>query len=107
MIPNYAYWGLPNYMKYVNTPGYYPPQNIPMNKKSTNNEKRIPYSSNSTEKNSSPNFTNENNSEPLLTVFGINFYFDDILIICLLFFLYNENVSDTSLFLVFIILLLS
>ena len=41
MIPNYAYWGLPNYMKYVNTPGYYPPQNIPMNKKSTNNEKRI------------------------------------------------------------------
>lgn len=40
-------------------------------------------------------------------IFGITLYFDDILIICLLFFLYNEGVKDQLLFMSLILLLLS
>lgn len=44
---------------------------------------------------------------PLFQIFGINLYFDDILIICLIFFLYQEGVKDESLFIALILLLLS
>lgn len=40
-------------------------------------------------------------------VFGITLHFDDILIICLLLFLYNEGVKDQLLFVSLIMLLLS
>lgn len=52
------------------------------------------------------NFENdfENN---YIEIMGIKLYFDDILLICLIFFLYNENVKDTYLFLSLILLLLS
>lgn len=40
-------------------------------------------------------------------ILGIKLYFDDILLICLIFFLYNEGVKDQSLFLSLIMLLLS
>lgn len=39
--------------------------------------------------------------------FGINLHFDDILLICLLLFLYNEGVKDQFLFISLIMLLLS
>ncbi len=39
--------------------------------------------------------------------FGIKLYFDDILLICLLLFLYNEGVKDQFLFISLIMLLLS
>jgi hypothetical protein len=39
--------------------------------------------------------------------FGITLYFDDILLICLLIFLYNEGVKDQFLFISLILLLLS
>lgn len=38
---------------------------------------------------------------------GIKLYFDDILLICLIFFLYTEGVQDEMLFLALILLLLS
>ena len=41
------------------------------------------------------------------TIAGITLYFDDILIICLLFFLYSEGVKDEMLFISLILLLLS
>ena len=44
---------------------------------------------------------------PLFQILGINLYFDDILIICLIFFLYQEGVQDESLFIALILLLLS
>lgn len=52
------------------------------------------------------NFENdfENN---YIEIMGIKLYFDDILLICLIFFLYNENVKDTYLFISLILLLLS
>ena len=40
-------------------------------------------------------------------IFGIRLYFDDILILCLLFFLYQEDVNDQLLFIALLLLLLS
>ena len=40
-------------------------------------------------------------------IFGITLHFDDVLLICLLFFLYNERVNDQLLFISLILLLLS
>ena len=40
-------------------------------------------------------------------LFGIKLYFDDVLILSLLFFLYNEEVKDEGLFLALILLLIS
>lgn len=40
-------------------------------------------------------------------IMGIKLYFDDILLICLIFFLYNEGVQDEMLFMALILLLLS
>lgn len=49
----------------------------------------------------------DNNYSPIFSILGINIYFDDILIICLLFFLYNEKVEDYYLYFALILLLLS
>lgn len=40
-------------------------------------------------------------------LFGLKLYFDDILLICLIFFLYQEGVKDDELFLGLVLLLLS
>ena len=40
-------------------------------------------------------------------IFGLKLYFDDIIIICILFFLYNEKVKDDELFICLILLLIS
>ena len=40
-------------------------------------------------------------------LFGIKLYFDDVLILSLLFFLYNEEVKDEGLFLALVLLLIS
>ena len=40
-------------------------------------------------------------------IFGLTLHFDDILIICLLFFLYKEGTDDNLLFISLILLLLS
>ena len=42
-----------------------------------------------------------------LDVFGIKLYFDDVLILSLLFFLYKEEVKDDGLFLALVLLLIS
>ncbi len=40
-------------------------------------------------------------------IFGLKLYFDDVLIICLIWFLYQEGVKDEYLFMALILLLLS
>lgn len=45
--------------------------------------------------------------EPIFEILGIKLYLDDIIILSLLFFLYQENVQDELLFLSLILLLLS
>ena len=42
-----------------------------------------------------------------LDLFGIKLYFDDVLILSLLFFLYQEEVKDEGLFLALVLLLIS
>ena len=42
-----------------------------------------------------------------LDLFGIKLYFDDVLILSLLFFLYKEEVKDEGLFLALVLLLIS
>ena len=44
---------------------------------------------------------------PFFEIFGIKLYYDDILLICLIFFLYQEDVDDPYLFIALILLLLS
>ena len=48
-----------------------------------------------------------NDNNPLFEIFGLKLYFDDILLLCLIFFLYKEGVNDEYLFLALIMLLLS
>lgn len=55
----------------------------------------------------SESFSNNNEDSPLFQLFGINLYFDDILLVCLIFFLYQEGVKDEGLFISLILLLLS
>ena len=51
---------------------------------------------------------NSNTSEnPIFEIFGIRLFFDDILIVSLIFFLYNEGVRDNMLFISLILILLS
>lgn len=52
----------------------------------------------------SPHILNE---ESLFEIFGIKLYFDDILLVCLIFFLYDEGVKDQYLFIALVLLLLS
>jgi len=48
-----------------------------------------------------------NQNESFFSILGIKLYFDDIIILALLFFLYNEGVKDDGLFTYLILLLLS
>lgn len=47
------------------------------------------------------------NENYFFELFGLTLYFDDILLMCLLFFLYNEGVKDDELFISLVLLLLS
>ena len=53
----------------------------------------------------SPSKTKEDDC--LFEIFGIKLFFDDILLLCLLYFLYTENVKDEGLFIVLFLLLIS
>lgn len=59
----------------------------------------------SNNKNKSSRF--DMNEEPFLDILGIKLYLDDLIILCLLFFLYQEEVKDEILFISLILLLLS
>lgn len=47
------------------------------------------------------------NEEEFFEIFGLKLHFDDLLIIAILFFLYQEEVKDTYLYIALILLLLS
>ena len=68
----------------------------------TNNKK-----ANDFETKRSQSSASSNDDRPVFEIFGIKLYFDDILLISLIFFLYNEGVKDESLFIALILLLLS
>lgn len=54
------------------------------------------------------NFDGFSNSDsPIIDILGIELYLDDIIILCLLFILYKEDVKDEMLFIALILLLIS
>lgn len=53
------------------------------------------------------NKSNSNEDDYLFDLFGLKLYFDDILILSLLYFLYNEGVKDEMLFISLLLLLIS
>ena len=58
-------------------------------------------------KNTDNNEQNNRDEREFFEIFGIRLYFDDILILCLLYFLYKEDVHDEMLFFALILLLIS
>ncbi len=56
---------------------------------------------------SNSNTRKDNDNNEFIEIFGIKLFFDDILILCLLFFLYKQNVNDPLLFIALLLLLLS
>lgn len=84
------------------------------------NKNMYNYDCNSTTKNSSHNNdvskkpenpesfkSSSESSDYFFEIFGLKLHFDDVLIICILFFLYKEDVHDEELFLCLILILLS
>ena len=112
-MPNYPYFGFPfspyrnyNYNAYQRTPAENNSNiNTPLytsTNKTTNNSHTKKIESNNNAK------SNNIDSEPyLFDLFGLKLYFDDILLVCLIFFLYNEGVKDEGLFFALILLLLT
>ena len=61
----------------------------------------------SSSKKASENAEIPESSEAFFEIFGLKLYFDDILIMCILFFLYTEKVYDDELVMCLILLLLT
>lgn len=107
MIPNYPYYGLPNYMRFMH------PNSSSLSNSRFANQKQNANNSppkQNTFTNSSSTHTVEKRlqeNEPIFNLLGMDLYFDDILLICLIFFLYTEGVNDYLLFFTLVLLLLS
>ena len=113
-----------NYPRYINNKPTYNSKNHTMQNPSTepiNSQSytdvqnpvfdELYHKNSSTEKNSRKKNTEDNSNELssdyFFEIFGLHLYFDDVLILCILFFLYTEGVTDNELFLCLILLLLS
>lgn len=96
---SFPYFGFPYNYKYYN----YLKQNnsITSSNKTSNTINPI----NKSKKESSSKSTDSDN--PIFEIFGIKLYFDDIVIMGLLFFLYQENVKDEMLYIILFLLLFS
>ena len=94
---------LPNTSSYFRHYNYYYNKNPPTSSISYSVIPQIETSnSNESKKNNS-----KKSQDCFFELFGLNLYFDDILLICLIFFLYQEGVKDEELFVCLILLLLS
>ncbi len=87
----------PNTLKNSNSNFF--PDNQESEKKSDSKNNNI--QSNTPSKNLPPN------KDFVLDLFGLKLYFDDVLILSLIFFLYKEDVKDEGLFLALVLLLIS
>lgn len=73
-----------------------------------NSKKNIPNEFLNKEKSESRTITShQKTEEDVFHIFGLKLYSDDLLLICLIFFLYQEGVQDQYLFISLILLLLS
>ena len=114
MIINYPVFKYSNPYGYMNNRYNYPQTTFSNNQFNKNNFSNIKQSYNKETNNrelkkesNKENIESRKIDEECFEIFGIKLYFDDILIIGLLFFLYNEGVQDQYLFICLILLLLS
>ena len=116
-MPNYFPFGMPYWhFPYYRIPNRRKNSTTNINSSSTVNNCNSNINTNtninaSAHNNSSDNFSknncnNENNTSSI-NLLGFKFYSDDILIFCILFFLYTEGIKDEMLFICLILLLLS
>ena len=92
-------------MNYTNTNNF---QNIPYSKTSQNNHGTLKEESTDTEsRNAPPLFPFIDTNEALFEILGVKIYFDDLLLILILLFLYQEGIQDEYLFISLILLLLN
>ena len=134
MIYNYPFFGVPNYLNYnLNSPNQYVgKKNLSQvssyhtntNKNSHSNINNLNANRtdipkyfktpNRVQSNTSRETTNigsiqnkkREDEDPLFNFGGIPLYFDDVLLICLILFLYNEKIDDYYLLLALVLLLL-
>ena len=110
MINNYPLFGFPNYLNRNNNMLHLqqPDYNYYKSSASFGAKKDIKGHSFTNNSNSSdPKHSKEDTLQvPFIQLFGISLYFDDILLICVILFLYNERIDDYYLILVLILLLL-
>lgn len=126
MIYNYPFFGFPNYLnhnqsvsnQYLSNYSRYQNRTIKPNNNShyevSYNDRRV--SNNFRTNNNTALKSNVINTEKkrekqdkqnsFFDLFGIHLYFDDILLICVILFLYNEKIDDYYLLLALILLLL-
>lgn len=111
MMYSYPFYSFPRFKRY---PSYYHPtfnsisyaKSIDKIKEDTKKSsphdirKRIPSDTNE-------NMKSVKNEDVLFEIFGLKLFYDDVLLICLIFFLYQEGVDDQYLFVALILLLLS
>lgn len=110
-MPKFPYFGFPN--PYYRNYRYYPNYNY-QTANSTSTTSKVAHQSLPSQKEETKKATTsqeKSRSNPkedaFLDIFGLKLYFDDILLVALLFFLYNEGVKDEGLFLALVMLLLT
>lgn len=59
------------------------------------------------ERTKATNIQKQDTDGVLFEIFGLKIYFDDVLLVCILLFLYEEGIRDNCLFIALILLLLS
>ena len=108
-MPRLPFFGFPYQYPYNNH--YKNPIHNFNNTNSINSNETINKSNNKQSKYRQPfsfNFDGfSDNSKPVAELLGINLYIDDIIILCLLFVLYKEEVKDEMLFICLLLLLLT
>lgn len=98
-------FGMPPYRRPCQP--YVPYNSSVSNNSIDNHTYNINTSSKSNNTNSNNYVSTPNNEDGFFEVFGLKLHSDDLLIIGLLFFLYQEKVDDTYLYIALILLLLS
>lgn len=106
MIYNYPFFGFPNYYNHSRNMPFMTSAPSPSYSSFV---KKQPYANayNHEKNNSSNTQKRDDKQTSFLNLFGISLNFDDVLLICVILFLYNEKVDDYYLLFALIMLLLT
>lgn len=105
MTYNYPFYGFPR--RYYRYPPYYY-QKSPNRQYIKNKYDNTKVDSNiEAKRNMQKEIPHKSEDDSIFEIFGIKLHFDDLLLIFLIFFLYNEGVQDPYLFIALVLLLLS